>query len=74
MKNNSFQSIADSLLKYRRKILSAEKIREIIKKILQNEYTDSKMYKTFHYLKNRWYLLALKKRKMKLLMTLIDLS
>ncbi|MBR4567289.1 hypothetical protein IKO18_02430 [bacterium] len=53
MKNNSFQSIADSLLKYRRKILSAEKIREIIKKILQDEYTDSKMYKTFHYLKNR---------------------
>ena len=61
MKNNSFQSIADGLLKYRRKILSAEKIREIIKKILQDEYTDSKMYKTFHYLKNRWYLLALKK-------------
>ena len=55
MKNNSFQSIADSLLKYRRKILSAEKIREIIKKILQDEYTDSKMYKTFKVFHSRIY-------------------
>ena len=61
MKDNSFQLIANRLLKYRRRIISWDKIKEVIKEVLQDDYSDAKMYKIFYYLKNRGYLIDLKK-------------
>ena len=61
MKNESFQTIVDELQKFRYKILATENIQELIKNVMWTSYTESRMYKTFYYLKGRGYLVDLKK-------------
>ena len=61
MKNESFQLIIEKMWKYRWKIITTEKIRELIKQTMWDDYTTNRMYKIFYYLKSRWYIIDLKK-------------
>ena len=61
MKNESFQIIITKIWKYRWKIITTEKIRELIEQTMWDSYTTNRMYKIFYYLKNRWYIIDLKK-------------
>ena len=61
MKNESFQIIIWKMWKFRWKIITTEKIRELIEQTMWEAYTTNRMYKIFYYLKNRWYIIDLKK-------------
>ena len=61
MKNESFQIVIEKIWKYRWKIITTEKIREIIEQIMWESYSTNRMYKIFYYLKSRWYIIDLKK-------------
>ena len=61
MKNESFQIIITKIWKYRWKIITTEKIRELIEQTMWDSYTTNRMYKIFYYLKNRWYIIDLKR-------------
>lgn len=61
MKNSYFNILVKNILKHKNKIIEISKIKDILKKILDTDYSDQKLYKTIYYLKNREYLLSLKK-------------
>jgi len=61
MKNQYFDIVVKKILKHKNKILEIDKIKEIIKNILDSEYSEQKTYKMIYYLKNRWYIESLKK-------------
>lgn len=61
MKNKFFDSIVKDLVKTKHKIISIDKIRKLFSGIMWDLYHDKKMYKLLYYLKNRWYLVNLKK-------------
>lgn len=61
MKNESFQIVIEKIWKYRWKIITTEKIRDIIEQIMWESYSTNRMYKIFYYLKSRWYIIDLKK-------------
>lgn len=61
MKNLYFDSVVELLLKYKHKIIDIAAIRRICLSVMDAAYDDKKMYKLLYYLKNRWYLLTLKK-------------
>ena len=61
MKNESCQSVIEKIWKYRWKIITTEKIRDIIEQIMWESYSTNRMYKIFYYLKSRWYIIDLKK-------------
>lgn len=60
MKNESFQIVIEKIWKYRWKIITTEKIRDIIEQIMWESYSTNRMYKIFYYLKSRWYIIDLK--------------
>lgn len=41
--------------------MDVDKVRKIVRSILDSDYSDQKLYKMLYYLKNRGYLQALKK-------------
>ncbi|HPK27749.1 MAG TPA: hypothetical protein PKX34_00905 [Candidatus Absconditabacterales bacterium] len=47
--------------KYKNKLIEIDKVKEIVKKILDNEYSENKAYKMIYHLKNKGHLLNLKK-------------
>lgn len=47
--------------KYNNSVIDWEKIKQIISRILGEDFSDHKVYKMVYYLKNRWYLQSLKK-------------
>lgn len=57
----NFDIVVKNLLKHKNKLISIDKIKEIIQNILDSDYSESKSYKTIYHLKNKWYLLTLKK-------------
>ncbi len=61
MKNKYFDIVVKKIWKYKNKIIEIKKIKEIIKNILDSEYSEQKTYKIIYYLKNRWYIESLKK-------------
>jgi hypothetical protein len=61
MKNAYLDSIISAITKYKHKMISIDAIRRIFAAVMDDAYTDKKMYKLLYYLKNRWYLLTLKK-------------
>lgn len=61
MKNSYFNILVKNILKHKNKLIEISKIKDILKKILDTDYSDQKLYKTIYYLKNREYLLSLKK-------------
>ncbi len=61
MRNEYFHIVVKKMLNYRGKIISNQIIKKRLQWILDDEYSDSKMYKTIHKLKNKGELFALKK-------------
>lgn len=61
MKNVFFDSIVVSLMKSKNRVVHIDSIRRIFSTIMGSAYSDKKMYKLLYYLKNRWYLITLKK-------------
>ena len=61
MKNKYFDTVVKKMGKYKNKIIDIEKMKEILKNILDTDYSDKKTYKIIYYLKNRGYLTSLKK-------------
>ncbi|HRX64206.1 MAG TPA: hypothetical protein P5060_03830 [Candidatus Absconditabacterales bacterium] len=61
MGENNFNTIVKKILKHKNKLIEINKVKEIIKNILDTNYSESKSYKTIYHLKNKGYLLNLKK-------------
>lgn len=61
MKNMFFDRIVVALMKSKNKVVHIDAIRRIFSVVMEDAYTDKKMYKLLYYLKNRWYLITLKK-------------
>jgi hypothetical protein len=61
MKNKYFDIVVKKLSKYRNKLIEIQKVKEIVKNILDTDYSEKKLYKMIYYLKNRNYLESLKK-------------
>lgn len=61
MKANNFNIIVKNILKYKNKLIWINKIKEIIKNLFDSDYTENKAYKIIYQLKNKWYILNLKK-------------
>lgn len=61
MKTNNFNIIVKNLSKYKNKLIWIDKVKEIIKDLMDTDYSENKAYKTIYQLKNKWYLINLKK-------------
>jgi len=61
MKTNNFNIIVKNVLKYKNKLIWIDKIKEIIKNLMDTEFSENKAYKIIYQLKNKWYLINLKK-------------
>lgn len=61
MRQNNFDITVKRLLKHKNKLIGINKIKEIIQDIMDSDYSENKAYKIIHQLKNRWYLVNLKK-------------
>lgn len=61
MKKNNFNIIVEKILKHKNKVIEIDKVKQIIMQILDSEYSDKKSYKIIFHLKNKWYLVNLKK-------------
>ncbi len=61
MRKNTFDIVVEKILKHKNKLIWIDKVKEIVEKIMDNEYSENKAYKLIYHLKNKWYLLNLKK-------------
>lgn len=61
MKKNNFDITVKRILKHKNKLIWIDKVKEIIENIMDTEYSENKSYKMIYHLKNKWYLLNLKK-------------
>ncbi|HPC34496.1 MAG TPA: hypothetical protein PLP73_02445 [Candidatus Absconditabacterales bacterium] len=61
MPKNNFDIAVKNLSKYKNKLIEIEKVKDIVEKILDNEYSENKAYKMIYHLKNKGHLLNLKK-------------
>lgn len=53
MANKYFDIIVKSLMRYRGKLVNISKIEQLLKRIVDEEFADHKLYKLIYYLKNR---------------------
>lgn len=61
MQNSYLQEFAKKLLKKRKKIVYADQVKKVAAKVMKDDYSDTKTYKLIYYLKNRGYLISIKK-------------
>ncbi len=61
MKESYFNQTIKKLTKIKKKIVTTEKIKDTIKNVMEEKYMDRKAYKMIYYLKNKWYLISIKK-------------
>lgn len=61
MASQEFNNIVKKLLKNKNKIIGIEKVKKILKNFFGDTINDQKIYKTIYSLKNKWYLLILKR-------------
>lgn len=61
MQDSHFNIIVKKILKLKGKILDSVKLKKIIQDIMDGNYSDKKAYKIIYYLKQRWYIVSLKK-------------
>lgn len=61
MKELYFNKVVKKILNNKWKIINSEKIKKIISNILDSNYSDQKTYKIIYHLKNKWYIISLKK-------------
>lgn len=60
-KNSYLAELVKKLKRWRHKIIYSHELKTIIKKTMNSEYTDKKAYKLMYYLKNKGYLMSIKK-------------
>ena len=53
MANKYFDIIVKSLMKYMGKLINISKVEQILKQVVDEDFSDQKMYKLIYYLKNR---------------------
>jgi len=61
MRKSNFDITVKRILKHKNKLIWIDKIKEILKNIMDTDYSENKSYKMIYHLKNKWYLLNLKK-------------
>lgn len=61
MRETYFNSCVNKLSKYRQVLLPISKIKNIIEMVFGDNHSQNKTYKMIYYLKNKWYLLGVKK-------------
>lgn len=61
MQNQYFNAIVKSLWKYRWKLIHLDVLKHLLQSVLDDAYTDQKLYKLIYGLKNRSFLSSLKK-------------
>lgn len=61
MKNQYFDIVVKKIWKHKNKLIEIDKIKEIVRNILDTKYSEQKTYKMIYYLKNRWYIESIKK-------------
>lgn len=61
MRNSYLQSLIKKVEKMKGKLIYSDKLKSIIKHLMKENYHDTKAYKLIYYLKNKWYLISLKK-------------
>ncbi len=61
MKEVYFNNIVKKILKSKWKVINSEKIKKNISDIMDKKYSDKKAYKMIYYLKNKGYIISLKK-------------
>lgn len=61
MKNTYFNIVVKRVMKYKNKLTDIDAMKKVIQNILDTDYSDAKMYKMIYYLKNKEYILNLKK-------------
>ncbi len=61
MKNSYLQPVAKKLQKRSNKIIYADWLKDVIKSIMKENYTDKRAYKIIYHLKNKGFLISLKK-------------
>lgn len=61
MQTSYFHIVVKWLLKRSDTVRSGDQIWKLVQTILHDQYTDSKLYKIIYQLKNRWYLITIKK-------------
>lgn len=61
MQDSHFNIVVKKILKHKWKVLDSWKLKKFIQDILDTNYTDKKAYKIIYYLKQRWYVISLKK-------------
>lgn len=61
MNESYFNIVVKKLRKRKDKIIDVQKIKNIVHSILDENYNDKKAYKMIYLLKNKWYLVSIKK-------------
>ncbi len=61
MKNQYFNTLVKKLSKYKNKLIHIDELKRLLRNILDDQYKDTKAYKNIYYLKNRGYLISLRK-------------
>ena len=61
MANKYFDIIVKSLMKHMGRLINISKIEQILKRVVDEDFANQKMYKLIYYLKNRGYLYNVKK-------------
>ncbi len=61
MRSNYFHMIVKKIWKTKKQIITIDELKRYIKSILLDEYSDSRFYKYVYFLKNRGYILSIKK-------------
>lgn len=61
MKGIYFNRVVKKILKSKWTIIDSDKAKQIILEIMDNNFSDKKAYKLIYYLKNKWYIIPLKK-------------
>ncbi len=61
MKETFLNTTVKKILKNKNKIITTTKIKKIVQDIMDDNYNNNKAYKLIYYMKNRWYLISLKK-------------
>jgi len=61
MKNSYLQPISKLLSKRAKKIIYADELKALIERVMKDQYSDKKAYKLIYHLKNKWFLVSLKK-------------
>lgn len=61
MLNKSTDIVVKNLMRYKGKLINIPKIENLLKNVIDDKFTNQKMYKLIYYLKNRGYIYNIKK-------------